>query len=72
MGFLKPKAPAVVTAESVPAPTPATPAIQADASTPEPTSIKANPGSMISTSSQGLTRKARTVKPSLVGASIAS
>lgn len=67
MSFLLPKAP-----KPVPSAPSATPAQQADA-VPEPTSSTAGtPGSLISTSAQGLTRKARTVKPSLVGASIAN
>lgn len=64
MSFLFPKAP-----KPIPAPTTATQAAAPDA---DPTSAASVPGSMISTSSQGLTRKARTVKPSLIGASVAN
>ena len=64
MGFLMPKAPKVV---STPA---ANPAVQASSNDPQTSSsLSAAPGSMISTSSQGLTRKARTQKPSLIGSS---
>lgn len=65
MGFLVPKAPKVV---STPAPTPAVQA-DADQSTGNNT---VSPSSLISTSSQGLTRKARTQKPSLIGTSVAN
>lgn len=64
MSFLFPKAP-----KAIPAPTTA---IQAQAPETDPANAAAIPGSMISTSSQGLTRKARTVKPSLIGASVAN
>jgi hypothetical protein len=63
MGFLSPKVPKVVQTPV------ATPAVQAQAGEDPSSSITANPGSMISTSSQGLTRKARTQKPSLIGGS---
>lgn len=66
MGFMKPKAPKVV---ATPDATPATPAQQADFAASDSSSIARNPGSLISTSAQGLTRKARTVKPSLIGGS---
>lgn len=61
MGFLAPKAPKVVQA--------ANPAVQANANDPATTSSTVAPGSMITTSSQGLTRKAKTQKPSLIGSS---
>jgi hypothetical protein len=63
MGFLAPKAPKVV---STPA---ANPAVQANANDPGVQSTTVNPSSLISTSSQGLTRKAKTQKPSLIGSS---
>lgn len=72
MGFLKPKPPKVVDAASgaAAAPTPANPAIQADATNiPASGSNAINPGSLISTGSAGLTRKASTQKPSLIGGS---
>lgn len=63
MSFLMPKAPKVV---STPA---ATPAVQADnTDTPVPgEGGKFGDASLISTGSQGLTKKASTVKPSLLG-----
>jgi hypothetical protein len=61
MSFLFPKAP-----KPVPAPTTA---VQAEAPEADPANAATVPGSMISTSSQGLTRKARTIKPSLIGSS---
>lgn len=64
MGFLMPKPPKVVTP-----PTPATSPVQANAAVEESSSTISNPGSLISTSPQGLTRKARTQKPSLIGSS---
>lgn len=63
MGFLMPKPPKVV---STPA---ANPAVQADSTADTSSSTTSNPGSLISTSAQGLTRKARTQKPSLIGSS---
>lgn len=70
MGFLKPKTPKVVNADAVAAPTPANPAIQADATNvPASGSNAINPGSLISTGTAGLTRKATTQKPSLIGGS---
>lgn len=65
MGFMKPKAPKVV--ETPQPAAPAQPASQADYEASDSSSIARNPGSLISTSAQGLTRKARTVKPSLIG-----
>lgn len=67
MAFLKPKAPKVVASPEAAAP--ATPAQTADYAASDSSSIARNPGSLISTSAQGLTRKARTVKPSLIGGS---
>jgi len=70
MGFLKPKTPKVVSAQDSSAntaPPAANPAQQADYAASETSSIARAPGSLISTSSQGLTRKARTQKPSLIG-----
>jgi hypothetical protein len=64
MSFLFPKPPKAIAAPTT--------AVQAAAPDSEATSVGSVPGSMISTSSQGLTRKARTVKPSLIGASIAA
>lgn len=63
MSFLAPKPPKVV---QTPA---ATPAVQADASTTAegPDLGMGDPGSLISTSAQGLTRKASTRKSSLIG-----
>lgn len=73
MGFLKPKTPKVIdnaSANAPAAPTPANPAIQADATNvPTAGSNAINPGSLISTGSAGLTRKAQTQKPSLIGGS---
>lgn len=70
MGFLKPKAPQVVTApEAAAAATPANAAVTADAGINPSASATVNPGSLISTSAQGLTRKAATQKPSLIGGS---
>jgi len=63
MSFLFPKPPKVV---STPA---ANPAVQADSAAEATSSSIAAPGSLISTSAQGLTRKARTQKPSLIGSS---
>ncbi len=63
MSFLSPKPPKVV---STPA---ATPAVQANADTVD-SGLNASggvPSSLISTSSQGLTKKASTRKPSLIG-----
>lgn len=64
MSFLFPKAPKAIK--------PPTTATQAEAPESDPASAASVPGSMISTSSQGLTRKARTIKPSLIGASVAA
>lgn len=62
MSFLAPKPPKVV---QTPA---ATPAVQANADTVEgPDLGMGDPGSLISTSAQGLTRKASTRKSSLIG-----
>lgn len=69
MGFLKPSSPKVVSSADSTDPTPATPAQQAEYAASYSSSIVRNPGSLISTSAQGLTRKARTVKPSLIGGS---
>lgn len=67
MSFLMPKPPKVV---STPA---ATPAVQADASQGGGSAASmVTPNSGITTSSQGLTRKARTQKPSLIGSSVAN
>jgi hypothetical protein len=66
MSFLMPKPPKVV---QTPAATPPQQANAADASVGTNTTL---PGSFISTSSQGLTRKARTQKPSLIGESSAN
>lgn len=66
MGFMKPKVPKVV---ETPQAQPATPAQQAEYAAADSASIERSPGSLISTSAQGLTRKARTVKPSLIGGS---
>lgn len=65
MSFLMPKPPKVI---STPAPTPA---LQADADQSGGNNT-VSPSSLISTSSQGLTRKARTQKPSLIGTSVAN
>lgn len=67
MGFMKPKVPKIP--ETPAAPPPATPAQQAEYNVADAASIERSPGSLISTSAQGLTRKARTVKPSLIGGS---
>ena len=62
MSFLAPKPPKVV---QTPA---ATPAVQATAEPAEgPDLGMGDPGSLISTSAQGLTRKASTRKSSLIG-----
>lgn len=62
MGFLAPKPPKVV---QTPA---ATPAVQAQADPVANAELGAgDPGSLISTSAQGLTRKASTRKSSLIG-----
>lgn len=66
MSFLMPKPPKVV---STPAPTPATQADAREAASGDNTTA---PSSLISTSAQGLTRKARTQKPSLIGSSRAN
>lgn len=66
MSFLVPKTPKVV---STPAATPPIQANATDNSTPSTANL---PSSLISTSSEGLTRKARTQKPSLIGSSSAN
>lgn len=63
MSFLMPKPPKVI---STPA---ANPAVQANAQDATTGATGPVAGSMISTSTRGLTRKARTQKPSLIGSS---